>query len=135
MLFTGDLPDDAAWAEPYPRRMRAFLGGQVVLDSERGWMLHAPGRLPALWFPADDIDEAALPESALQDFADGQGPVSTVLAGFRSLAPEAVDRWFVEDEPVSSNARQTAVGGWSRASARRSPTASGCAGARYACSS
>ena len=105
VLSTGDLSGDAAWAEPYPRRMRAFRSGQVVLDSERGWMLHAPGRLPALWFPADDIDEAALPESALHDRPDGQDPVSTALAGFRSLAPEAADRWFVEDEPVYSHVR------------------------------
>lgn len=105
LLSAGALPGDAAYAESYPRRVRAFLRGQVVLDSERGWMLHAPGHLPALWFPAEDIDAAALPEAALQDFAAGQDPIATALTGFRSLAPGAADRWFLEDEPVYAHIR------------------------------
>lgn len=105
LLSAGQLPATAAYAEPYPRRVRAFLGGQVVLDSEHGWMLHAPGKIPALWFPAADMDTAALPEAALHDFPPGQDPVSLALAGFRSLAPDAIDRWFVEDEPVYSHIR------------------------------
>jgi uncharacterized protein (DUF427 family) len=105
LLSAGELPSTAAYAEPYPRRVRAFLRGQAVLDSERGWMLHAPGRLPELWFPADDLDAAALPGAALQDFRVGRDPVAAALAGFRSLDPDAADHWFVEDEPVYAHLR------------------------------
>lgn len=101
----GDLPGTAAYAEPYPRRVRAFLHGRVVLDSESGWMVHVPGRLPKLWFPAPDIESAALPKAALRVFARGQDPVSTALAGFCSVDPAAADRWFIEDEPVYGHIR------------------------------
>lgn len=105
LLTTGDLPPAAAYAEPYPRRVRAFLGGRTVLDSARGWMLHAPGRAPELWFPAGDLDVGAALEGALQDFPAGQDPVAQALAGYRSLDPGAADRWFVEDEPVYAHVR------------------------------
>lgn len=105
LFSAGNLAGDAAYAEPYPRRVRAFLRGQPVLDSEGGWMLHAPGRGPALWFPGDDIDAAALPEAAVQNYAAGHDPISAALAGFRFVHPDSVDRWFVEDEPVYAHVR------------------------------
>ncbi len=105
VLSAGELPSTAAYAEPYPRRVRAFLRGQVVVDSERGWMLHAPGRLPELWFPAEDLEADALSGVALRVFVAGHDPVAAALAGFRSLDPRAVDRWFVEDEPVYAHLR------------------------------
>jgi len=107
LLSAGSLPSTAAYAEPYPRRVRAFRDGRVVLDSERGWMLHAPGRLPELWFPADDLDATALPTATLDDFPVGHDPVAVALAGFRSLNPDAADRWFIEDEPVYAHVRDT----------------------------
>ena len=100
-----ELPDSLAYAEPYPRRVRALLDDRVVLDSEQGWMVHAPGKLPTLWFPAAEIDADAVPAEALRDFDAGQDPIARSLAGFRSLAPAAADRWFVEDEPVYSHIR------------------------------
>jgi hypothetical protein len=42
LLIAGDLPRNATYAMPYPRRVRAILRGQVVLDSTDGWMLQAP---------------------------------------------------------------------------------------------
>lgn len=105
VFSSGDLPGTAAYAEPYPRRVRAMRRGEVVLDSERGWMLHAPGKLPALWFPRDDLDAGALPQAALSDFPPGKNPVAAALAGFRSLDPRAADRWFIEDEPVYAHVR------------------------------
>lgn len=105
MLSTGHHPTTASYAEPYPRRVRAFLRGNVVLDSARGWMLHAPGRLPSLWFPAADINAETLPDAALTGFPSGVDPVAEALSGFRLVDPDAADRWFIEDEPVYGHVR------------------------------
>ena len=105
VFSTGNLPGATAYAEPYPRRVRAFLSDRAVLDSERGWMVHAPGQLPELLFPTTDIDSAALPEAAVRFFPKGQDPVAAALAGFASVDRAAVDRWFVEDEPVYGHIR------------------------------
>jgi len=43
VLSTGELPRGAAYAEPYPRRVRALLGGRSLLDTEKAWMVHGPG--------------------------------------------------------------------------------------------
>ncbi len=105
LLSAGELQSGTAYAEPYPRRVRAFLRGKVVLDSERGWMVHTPGRLPELWVPAQDLSAAGLLPNALHDFPAGDDQVSSALAGFRSLDPDTPERWFVEDEPVYAHLR------------------------------
>lgn len=106
VFSTGEPPSSTAYAEPYRRRVRAFLHGQAVLDSERGWMLHAPGRVPELFFPAADLHEAsALPVGAVRSAPTGDDQVAAALHGLLSLDPDAADRWFVEDEPVYAHIR------------------------------
>ncbi len=68
-------------------------------------MLHAPGRAPELWFPADDIDAVTLHQASLKQYPTSDDRLGTALAGFRSLEPDAADRWFVEDEPVYTHLR------------------------------
>ena len=43
--FDFPVPDHVRYWEPWPRRMRAILGGATVLDSRRGVVLHETGRL------------------------------------------------------------------------------------------
>jgi len=55
VLSTGEVPRGATYAEPYPRRVRALLGGQALLDTDKAWMVHRPGFGAELWFPRDDV--------------------------------------------------------------------------------
>lgn len=96
------LPSGTSFVQPYPRRVRAILGGRTVLDTEGAVMLHAAGRLPSLWFPRDDVDASALPAGTLKERRDDD-PESL---GDRVLLPFGkADRWFAEDEPVYAHFR------------------------------
>lgn len=99
------LPASPSYAQPYPRRVRAFLEGRAVLDTEGAWMLHAADEFMTLWFPRSDIDIAALPAGALTDPPSGDGPVAEALRAFASFDPALADRWFVEDDPVYAQIR------------------------------
>jgi uncharacterized protein (DUF427 family) len=41
--------------EPYPRRVRAFLDGVVVVDSTRALLLLEARHLPVYYFPPQDV--------------------------------------------------------------------------------
>ena len=85
--FTAPVPANVAYIEPFPRRVRALRNGDTVIDSERVLLVHRPGRPPEYAFPAGDVHgPAAQP--------DGDAP------GYVSVAWDAVDAWFEEDEEV-----------------------------------
>lgn len=105
LLSTGELPRHTTYAEPYPRRVRAFRAGRVVVDTQGAWMLHTTDRGPELWFPEVDVHRGALPDGALRSFPPAEDPVARALRHFTSVDPEAVDRWFLEDEPVYAHVR------------------------------
>jgi hypothetical protein len=105
VLSAGEVPRGAAYAEPYPRRVRALLGGRALLDTDKAWMVHGPGFGAELWFPRDKVDASGLASTALTEFEQAGDPVSRALAGFVKLSFTAADRWFVEDEPVYAEAR------------------------------
>lgn len=90
----------AAFAQPYPRRVRAVVGGRVVLDSEGGVMLHRSDGLPTLWVPLDDVDHEALPDPEALRSAPPDGPLAAVLRDMVQLKFAAAERWLVEDDPV-----------------------------------
>jgi uncharacterized protein (DUF427 family) len=54
------LPERLLFAEPLRRRMRVRLGGAWIADSEDVLLLHEPGHYPVAYFPAGDLDPAAL---------------------------------------------------------------------------
>lgn len=62
-------PEHIRYWEPWPRRMRAVLAGQTVLDSVRGIVLWETGMFPAHYYPLDDLRKDLLEESA--DSEDG----------------------------------------------------------------
>lgn len=104
-VLSVDVPVTTVYAEPYARRTRALRNGRVIVDSERGWMVHAPGQLPALWFPVPDIDATALLGGELRLHPGGDDAVDVALAEFGTFDPNIADRWFVEDEPVYGHLR------------------------------
>ena len=53
-------PERVVYVEPWPRRVRAFAGDEVVVDSERTVLVYETGRLPRYAFPAEDVSVANL---------------------------------------------------------------------------
>ena len=92
--FAFDRPEPLLYLEPVPMRLRAIAGGETVADSRRAMLLHESGRLPVYWFPRGDVTEAQLPPGALQE------PFDALLEGYVSLAWDAMDEWFAEDEQL-----------------------------------
>src|SRR4051812_49825455 len=56
-------PAHRIYFEPYPRRVRAMVGDQVVLDSVRGRLLYESNIGPRLYVPLEDIDGSLLEPS------------------------------------------------------------------------
>src|SRR5205807_3125013 len=120
----------AVWTEPWPRRVRACLGGVTVADSTRVLLLFEPGHRPVYYFPPDDVRTDLLEPTAKSTHCPHKGQASywTIRAG-SSVAEDAVwsyldpipersditghmafywnrlDAWFEEDDEVSVHAR------------------------------
>lgn len=93
------LPGGVRFAQPYPRRVRAVIGGDTVVDTETAVLLHAPDRLPALWLPRADVRVDLVPAGRLREAPD-KGELAGLLEGRVHLPLAVADRWFAEDEPV-----------------------------------
>jgi hypothetical protein len=79
-----------AYVEPSPRRVRATLGGETVLDSTRAMMLHRHAQLARYFFPREDWRWDVLgdlrPVLAPSDVSD--------LADHVTFAWADMDAWF-----------------------------------------
>ena len=55
--FNFELPrrKGLIYFEDFPRRIRARLGGETVLDSRSAKLLHEHAHLPVLYFPEDEV--------------------------------------------------------------------------------
>ncbi len=134
---TGDLnfsmeaaPKHRLLFEDYPRRMRAFVGERVVLDSTRGKLLHESNMLPVYYAPIEDFAEDLLEQSDHHTHCPFKGDASywslkvdgrkienavwyypepleqaPWLDGYAALYPEKADLWLQEDEPVRGHLR------------------------------
>jgi uncharacterized protein (DUF427 family) len=54
------MPERVLYAERLRRRMRAELGGRVVVQSDDAVILFEPGRYPVAYFPLSDFADGAL---------------------------------------------------------------------------
>jgi uncharacterized protein (DUF427 family) len=109
--------------EDHPKRIRARLGDETVVDSRRVKMLHEHGRLPVFYFPAEDVAEELLEATDHHTTCPHKGEASywsvrvgdrvaenavwsylepiesaKALAGYRSLYWDSMDEWLEEDE-------------------------------------
>ncbi|MGH3786644.1 MAG: DUF427 domain-containing protein [Pseudonocardiaceae bacterium] len=50
-----DGPAHRLLFEPFPRRVRAVFGGETVLDTTSGMLLHESNLLPQLYLPREDV--------------------------------------------------------------------------------
>lgn len=116
--------------EDFPRRVRALFGGEVVLDTRRGRLLHETGLLPQLYVPEGDVrgellertdhkthcpfkGDAAywsvrvggrLAENAVWAYPD-PNPESSWLRGYQAFYVRSMDAWFDEDEEIPGHLR------------------------------
>lgn len=123
----GALPEQIRYWEPWPRRMRAVLNGETILDSRRGFIFYETGQLATFYFPVEDVrqdllvpSEADVPSeeperwslrvgdrfvedgvTASPRAADG----SPLLGDHVTVNYEAMDRWFEEDDPIYAHPR------------------------------
>src|SRR4051795_4618333 len=58
--FTVEGPKHRIFFEDYPRRMRAVLGGETVIDTVRGKLLFESSLPPVLYVPLDDVRQELL---------------------------------------------------------------------------
>jgi uncharacterized protein (DUF427 family) len=115
---------------PFPRRVRAEVGGETVLDTERGQLLHESNLLPVLYVPLEDVRRELLEPTSHRTFCPFKGHAAywTVraggevrenavwgypeplddaswLQGLVAFYPDRLDRWLDEDEPVRGHLR------------------------------
>ena len=101
--FSAPMPGAVTYMEPHRRRVRGVKDGVTVVDCERALLIHRPGSPPTYAFPVGEVDGVA---SHPDDDA----------AGFVTVAWDAVDAWFEEDEQVFVHPRSP----YTRADALRS---------------
>lgn len=117
--------------EPVPRRVRAMLGGHVVLDTTRALYLWEWPFYPQFHIPADDVDPAALVEEehthrvqrgivsrvglragGVERAGAGRRYVESTVAGLVGTIRfdwDALDGWFEESEEVFVHPRSPYV--------------------------
>ena len=123
--FSFEPPEPLLYLDPYPARVRAILGGETVVDSRRALLLHETGHLPVFWFPREDLRADLVRAGGRTEASPGKGELTfsglaaggrevpdavreasdPFLAGLVSLAFDAMDEWFVEDEQLFGHPR------------------------------
>jgi|SRR5215217_2560069 len=93
--FNFELPAERIeYLEPFPRRIRALVGGEIVIDTLNARLLHQQRRLPVWCFAPADVRRDALPEDAVSSHEGGPAK------GLVEVRWDAVDQWLEEDDEV-----------------------------------
>ena len=136
-----DGPKHRLLMHPFPRRVRAVLGGVTVLDTTRGVLLHESNILPRFYLPLADVQGELLERTDHSTHCPFKGDASywSISAGGRhaenavwtyeepidsapwllglvSVYHEAMDAWLDEDEEIVGHLRDP----YHRVDARRS---------------
>jgi uncharacterized protein (DUF427 family) len=125
-----DGPAHRLLFDPFPRRVRAVFGGETVLDTTSGMLLHESNLLPQLYLPRADVREDLLTgtdhhthcpfkgdasywsvtvngrtaDKALWSYLDPL-PAASWLRDHVALYWNSMDTWFDEDEEVAGHLR------------------------------
>ena len=130
--FNFELPRTKGliYFEDSPRRIRARLGGETVVDGRHAKLLHEHGHLPVYYFPEDEVrmdllvpsdkhttcpykGEASywsvhaggkVSEDAVWSYPDPLADAPPI-AGYYAFYWRKMDEWFEEDEPAIVHAR------------------------------
>jgi uncharacterized protein (DUF427 family) len=123
--YTIEAPAHRILFAPDARRLRAFVGDTLVLDTVGAHLLHETGIRPVVYVPLEDVDAALLERSDTTTHCPFKGdasywslrvgdelradavwayeeplPESSWLRGYAALYFDRLDRWLVEDERV-----------------------------------
>ncbi|MGQ0479677.1 MAG: DUF427 domain-containing protein [Pseudonocardia sp.] len=123
-----DGPRHRLLMHPFPRRVRAELGGQTVLDTRAGVLLHETGLLPQLYLPETDLRAELIERTDHHTHCPFKGdasyytvrvgdrsaenavwyypepvPEASWLRGYVALYWKAMDRWLDEEEEASGH--------------------------------
>jgi uncharacterized protein (DUF427 family) len=90
--FSVPMPSPVAYIEPFRRRVRAVKNGETIIDSEQVLLVHRPGQPPTYALPEGDV--AGVPTEPEID-----------TPGYVTVAWDAVDGWFEEDEEIFGHPR------------------------------
>jgi uncharacterized protein (DUF427 family) len=86
---------DAPRTEPSPKRVRTYLGGEVVTDTTRALLVWEKPNYPTYYLPVDDVRADVVSKGRQHD----------AVPGHVAFAWQAMDSWFEEDEEVFVHAR------------------------------
>lgn len=128
--YTLDGPQHKLLFTAFPRRIRATLAGQTIVDSERAMLLHESNIFPVLYFPAEDVSTDLLTRTehsthcpfkgdasywtitAGEDVADNavwgyETPIdgASWLHGYVAIEWSRVERWYDEDDEIFGHIR------------------------------
>ncbi|WP_020658536.1 DUF427 domain-containing protein [Amycolatopsis benzoatilytica] len=95
---------EAGHVEPVPRRVRAMLAGETVVDSTNAKYVWEWPYYPQFHFPLEDVRPGALDDQFTVRAGDVEKPAaawaSAELPGHVRFQWDAFDAWFEEDEQV-----------------------------------
>ncbi len=121
-----DGPKHLLYFEPFPRRIRALIGGETVIDTTGGMLLYESTLPPVLYVPQQDVRAdlieptdhsthcpykgdasywtAAGVENALWGYKE---PIESAafLRGYVAPYWDKFDTWFEEDEQLTTKLR------------------------------
>ncbi len=128
--YTIEGPRHRLLMSPFPRRVRAEVGGATLLDTVRGQQVHESNIPPVLYVPIDDVDTSLLErtdhsthcpfkgDASYWTIRVGDHVIENAVWGYEQPLPEApwlagyvapyfekMDRWFDEDEEVFGHLR------------------------------
>jgi uncharacterized protein (DUF427 family) len=89
--FDFDAPEHVVYVEDFPRRVRAVVAGQVVVDSDDVVLVHETGALPHYAFPTGAVHVDSEDEPHVD--------------GYVRVRWGSVDAWYEEDERVEVHPR------------------------------
>jgi uncharacterized protein (DUF427 family) len=98
--YTIDGPQHKLLATPLDRRIRAELGGQVVIDTEGALLVHETGLKLALYVPIDDLAPGTLERTDLTTHCPFKGDAS-----YRTITVDdgvAENALWVYDAPLEA---------------------------------
>ena len=130
--FNREMPElrGLLYFEDFPRRIRASLAGETVVDSRHAKLLHEHGHLPVLYFPDEEVRTDLLEPSDHTTRCPWKGEArhwsvrvgdrtaenavwaypepnadAPPLAGYLAFHWGSMDEWLEEDEPVHVHVR------------------------------
>lgn len=128
--YTLDGPQHKLLLSTFPRRIRALIDGQVLVDSERAMLLNESNIFPVLYLPIDDVSmdlfaktdhsthcpfkghasywTITVGERVVENAAWGyESPIDSApwLRGYIAIEWNRADQWFDEDDEIFGHIR------------------------------